>query len=364
MFGGKYNNAKVLVTGNTGFKGSWLCLWLQQLGAEVVGLADAIPTSPALYTILKLEDTIKQHWVDVRNAEAVLDAVRAEAPDIIFHMAARSVVRHGFIDPLGTLAVNAMGTANVLDAVRQIGNPCSVVVVTSDKCYDNKEWPWGYRETDALGGKDIYSASKASAEHIAHAYVSSFFGGDDAIRVVTARSGNVIGGGDWSDHRIIPDFIRAIEAGKKMDLRHPEATRPWQFVLEPVSAYLRLGQLLLTSAKIHGEAYNFGPGYANSITVATLLETLNERMTDKPLADVVIQSEDKDHREAGLLKLTWDKAHAQLQWAPVLSYSETMDLTADWYRAYLAGSDMLALTQQQIEGYFNKAINQHLTWAS
>ncbi len=364
MFGGKYKGAKVLVTGNTGFKGSWLCLWLQQLGAEVVGLADAIPTSPALYTILKLEDTIKQHWVDVRNAEAVLEAVRAEAPDIIFHMAARSVVRHGFTDPLGTLAVNAMGTANVLDAVRQIGKPCSVVVVTSDKCYDNKEWPWGYRETDALGGKDIYSASKASAEHIARAYVSSFFSDNDNIRVATARSGNVIGGGDWSDHRIIPDFIRAIETHTKMALRHPEATRPWQFVLEPVSAYLRLGQLLQTNADIQGEAFNFGPGYANSITVATLLETLNERMTDKPLADVVIQSEDKDHREAGLLKLTWDKAHAQLQWAPVLSYSETMDLTADWYRAYLAGNDMLALTQHQIEGYFNKANNQHLTWAS
>lgn len=364
MFGGKYKGAKVLVTGNTGFKGSWLCIWLQKLGAEVVGLADAIPTDPALYSLLHLQESIKQHWVDVRNAQAVLDVVREEAPDVIFHMAARSVVRHGFTDPVGTLAVNAMGTAHVLDAVKNIGKPCSVVVVTSDKCYDNKEWPWGYRETDSLGGRDIYSASKASAEHIANAYVSSFFGNDDTIRVVTARSGNVIGGGDWSDHRIIPDFIRAIEARTKMELRHPEATRPWQFVLEPVSAYLRLGQMLLTGAEIHGEAYNFGPGYANSITVATLLETLNERMTDKPLADVVTQSEDKDHREAGLLKLTWDKAHSQLQWAPVLTYSETMDLTADWYRDYLAGNDMKAITLAQIEGYCNKALNQKLTWAS
>ncbi len=364
MFGGKYKGAKVLVTGNTGFKGSWLCLWLQKLGANVVGLADAIPTSPAMYDLLKLEKTIKQYWVDVRNSDAVLEVVRAEAPDIVFHMAARSVVRHGFTDPLGTLAVNAMGTANLLEAIRQLAKPCRVVVVTSDKCYDNKEWPWGYRETDALGGRDIYSASKASAEHITHAYVASFFGNNDDIKVVTARSGNVIGGGDWSDHRIVPDFIRAVEAKTKMELRHPEATRPWQFVLEPVSAYLRLGQVLQTGNDIHGEAFNFGPGYANSITVATLLETLNKRMTDKPLSEVVTQSEDKDHREAGLLKLTWDKAHAQLQWAPVLSFNETIDLTADWYRAYLAGEEMLTVTQQQIEGYYQKAVNQKLTWAS
>lgn len=365
MFGGIYRGAKVLVTGNTGFKGSWLCLWLQQLGAEVIGLADSIPTSPALYEVLQLQQHIKQHWVDVRNAEAVQDVIRTEAPNIVFHMAARSVVRHGFTDPLGTLAVNAMGTANVLEAVRQMDKPCSVVVVTSDKCYDNKEWPWGYRETDSLGGRDIYSASKASAEHITHAYVASFFKtAGNKVRVVTARSGNVIGGGDWSDHRIVPDFIRAISLGAKMELRHPEATRPWQFVLEPVSGYLRLGQMLHNNNSIHGEAYNFGPGYANSITVIALLQSLNQRMTGRPLAEIVSQSPDKDHREAGLLKLTWDKAHAHLHWAPLLSFDETIDLTAAWYGANLKGKEMMALTKQQIAGYFEKAVTQKIAWAS
>jgi len=362
MFGGIYSGAKVLVTGNTGFKGSWLCLWLQQLGAQVVGLADEIPTNPALYQELQLQQGIEQHWVDVRNAPAVLEAMRKIQPDFVFHMAARSVVRHGFTDPLGTLAVNAMGTANVLDAIRQLGKACSVVVVTSDKCYDNKEWHWGYRETDALGGHDTYSASKACAEHITHAFVSSFFS-EGPIKVVSARSGNVIGGGDWSEHRIVPDFIKALQTQQKMELRHPLSTRPWQFVLEPLSGYLRLGQLLQQDRGIHGEAFNFGPGYPANISVATLLGVLNERLSNISLADAIVETPAKDTREAGLLKLNWDKAQAILQWQPILDFEETIDFTAQWYKAYLDGNtDMAALTQQQIAQYIQKAQNLNLEW--
>lgn len=362
MFGGIYAGAKVLVTGNTGFKGSWLCLWLQQLGAQVVGLADEIPTTPALYQELQLQNSMEQHWVDVRNAPAVLEAFRKVQPHFVFHLAARSVVRHGFTDPLGTLAVNAMGTANVLDAIRQIGKPCSVIMVTSDKCYDNKEWHWGYRETDALGGHDTYSASKACAEHITHAFVSSFFS-EGPIKVVSARAGNVIGGGDWSEHRLVPDFIKALQTKQQMELRHPLSTRPWQFVLEPLSGYLRLGQLLQQGKSIQGEAFNFGPGYPTNISVATLLRMLNERLPNISLADTIVETPAKDTREANLLKLNWDKAQAILQWQPILDFEETIDFTAHWYKAYLDGNtEMAALTQQQIAQYIHKAQTLNLAW--
>ena len=364
MFGGVYDNVKVLITGNTGFKGAWLSLWLDKLGAEVIGLSDGVPTEPSLYEIAEVSDITKQYWVDVRNAAALQKVIEDEKPEIIFHLAAQSVVKRSFDDPLDTLTTNVIGTANVLNAVKVINRKCIVLVVTSDKCYDNKEWERGYKETDELGGKDIYSASKACAEHVVYAYVASFFSNTDTdIRVASARAGNVIGGGDWSDHRIIPDLIRALEVGNTLEIRHPEATRPWQFVMQPLSGYLQLVQQLMGNKNLHGEAFNFGPDLDKDVTVWELLKTLNKHLTNKPIEQVAEYKGNHDSREAGLLKLNCEKAERMLTWDPVLSFEESVAYTADWYKKYLAGANGLnELTLQQINAYCQMAEKKGAIW--
>lgn len=365
MFGGVYNNAKVLVTGNTGFKGAWLSLWLHQLGAQVIGLSDTVPTTPSLFEIASLKDFTKQYWVDVRDAGKVQEVVLTEKPEFIFHLAAQSVVKRSFDDPLDTLTTNVIGTANVLSAVKKLETKCTVVAVTSDKCYRNKECEQGYAETDELGGKDIYSASKACAELVVHAYVSSFFHVEEnnKIRVASARAGNVIGGGDWSDHRIIPDMVRALETDVTLEIRHPEATRPWQYVLQPLSGYLQLGQQLSINKLLHGEAFNFGPDLDRDVTVWNLLETFNKYITHKPTDEIVEYKGNHDKREAGLLKLNCDKAIQVLNWHPVLTFEQSVELTAHWYKLYLnGGKGLYELTLQQIESYCAMAREKEAAW--
>lgn len=364
MFGGVYQNKKVLITGNTGFKGAWLSLWLHQLGAEVIGLSDSVPTEPSLYNIASAGDVTKQYWVDVRDVKALEDVIKDEKPDMIFHLAAQSVVKRSFDDPLDTLTTNIIGTANLLNAVKVIDRKCTVLIVTSDKCYDNKEWERGYVETDELGGKDIYSASKACAEHVVYAYVKSFFNNIDTdIRVATARAGNVIGGGDWSDHRIIPDLIRALEQGDVLEIRHPEATRPWQFVMQPLSGYLQLVQQLTENKELHGEAFNFGPELDEDVTVWELLKTFNSHLTDKHIEEIAEYKGNFDNREAGLLKLNCEKAEHVLTWDPVLTFEESVTFTADWYKSYLDGSDDLnELTLKQINTYCEMAKAKNALW--
>lgn len=365
MFGGVYKGAKVLVTGNTGFKGAWLSLWLNRLGAEVIGLSDSIPTQPSLFEIAQISASTTQYWVDVRDTGEVESVVKKEKPDFVFHLAAQSVVKRSFDDPLETLSTNVMGTANVLNALKKLKKACAVVVVTSDKCYNNKEWERGYIETDELGGKDIYSASKACAEHVVAAYVKSFFSHEEQplISIASARAGNVIGGGDWSDHRIIPDLIRALSNNEVLEIRHPEATRPWQFVMQPLSGYLQLGQQLSNNADLHGEAFNFGPELDKEVTVWNLLQSLNNELTNKPLEQVAEYKGNHDKREAGLLQLNCTKAIEILGWHPVLSFQQSVSFTASWYKSFLAAdTDLHDLTLEQINTFCQMAAEKEVVW--
>lgn len=254
-----FANTKVLVTGHTGFKGSWLSLWLTQLGAQVSGISLGVPTEPSHFAAAGLVERIQDYRLDIRDGTALKSLVQDIQPDFVFHLAAQPLVRRSYADPVETWQTNAMGTINVLEALRGLKNPCVAVLITSDKCYDNVEWVWGYRETDALGGPDPYSASKGAAELAIRSYVRSYFPKDGPVRIGVGRAGNVIGGGDWADDRIVPDCVHAWSRGETVQLRNPLATRPWQHVLEPLSGYLNLAIALHLDAKWHGEPFNFGP---------------------------------------------------------------------------------------------------------
>lgn len=270
-----YKNKTVLVTGHTGFKGSWLSAWLTSLGANVVGLSVDIPCSPSNFEVSKIDGIVEDHRVDVRDAKRVKDIVNMTQPDFVFHLAAQALVRPSYTNPLDTLTTNAIGSANVLDALRFLDKSVVAVMITSDKAYDNVEWVWGYRETDRLGGKDPYSASKGMAELAIRTYVDSFFNSPDSnVRVGITRAGNVIGGGDWAVDRIVPDCMTAWSQNKIVDIRSPDATRPWQHVLEPLSGYLLLGSQLYGSSDLHGEAYNFGPPANQNHSVRALIDKM------------------------------------------------------------------------------------------
>lgn len=363
MFNNVYQGKKVLVTGHTGFKGSWLSVWLQTLGAEVCGLSDGIPTKPAMVEELKLLNQLKHHIADVRDAQAVKDYMLQEQPDFIFHLAAQPIVGTSYADPVGTIATNAMGTVHVLDAVRHLKKTCQVVMITSDKCYENVEWIYGYRETDRLGGKDIYSASKAAAEVLIYSYYHSFIKHLPNIRMASVRAGNVIGGGDWAEKRLVPDGIRAWAKGEPVVIRNPASTRPWQHVLEPLSGYLITGQHLATSSQLNGESFNFGPAADQIFSVQQILEAIGAYWKfDKPQALFSVEKAPAFH-EAGLLKLNCDKAHTFLHWKPVLDFQQTAQFTADWYwNYYRHRADMLAFTQEQIKKYISLATEKALPW--
>ncbi len=343
----------MLLTGNTGFKGSWLSLWLLEMGAEVVGLALEPPTSPSLYELAGLAKHVPQHAIDIRDAVAVADAVRESRPTTVIHMAAQSLVRASFADPVGTYGVNVMGTVHLLEAIRLHGDDVQAVVnVTSDKCYENREWDWGYREDEAMGGFDPYSNSKACSELVTSAYRSSFFSAGDGPRVASGRAGNVIGGGDWGAERLIPDIMRGAVDATAVEIRRPDAVRPWQHVLNPLSGYLILAQGLTEDPSL-ATAFNFGPAEADARPVEHIVREIGARWSS-PI-DWHIDEGPHPH-EATYLKLDSSRAHARLGWRATWDLDRALASIVDWYESRRAGRDMAAVTLGQIQEFAVDAV--------
>jgi CDP-glucose 4,6-dehydratase len=364
MFHNVFKGAKVLITGNTGFKGSWLTVWLLKLGATVVGVSKDIPTEPSNFEVLNLRDKIVHYMDDIRHLDRVTTVMAAEKPDFVFHLAAQAIVSRSYRDPLDTLSTNVMGTAHILEALRNLSHPCVAVIITSDKCYDNVEWVWGYRETDPLGGKDVYSGSKAAAEMAFRCYFHSFFK-TSPVRVATARAGNVLGGGDWAADRIVPDCMRAWSRGEELNIRNPQATRPWQHVLEPLSGYLALAQALHADARLSGESFNFGPPSEQSHTVKKIIDDLRGTWHGEGGRKACISDEPPPFHEAGVLKLNCDKALHRLGWGCALSYPEMIRFVGDWYYTYYQRiENMFPYTLRQIEEYEKAAAAKGWLWCS
>jgi CDP-glucose 4,6-dehydratase len=354
---------KVLVTGHTGFKGSWLTSWLINLGADVTGVALQPHTSPSHFDLLGITSRISDIRMDIRDNKNLTKLINELKPDFVFHLAAQAIVADSFTNPFETFDVNVMGTASILDSLRGLNSECVVVVVTSDKCYENVGWDWGYRENDPLGGIDPYSASKAAAENVVSSFYRSYFISPESnIRIATARAGNVIGGGDWSENRIVPDCIRAWANGSVATIRNPHSTRPWQHVLEPLSGYLALAASLSGTSKLTGSSFNFGPSNDVSFTVGELVEEMSDHWpnvkwksaTETPIIGY----------ESPLLQLNCEKARSQLRWRSVLNFSETVKMTAEWYRTFYDGeSNSYDRSLAQINHYTDIAKQRGLEWA-
>lgn len=349
-----WKGTRVLVTGHTGFKGGWLSLWLQKNGADVLGYALAPPTNPSLFESANVARGMQSVIGDIRDYDAVAKVMAGFRPEVVFHLAAQSLVIPSYADPIGTYATNVMGTVHLLEAARVAANPRAFVVVTSDKCYENSEWVWGYRESDPMGGRDPYSNSKGCAELVTAAFRQSYFSASataasPTMGLASARAGNVIGGGDWATDRLVPDFIRAMSKGEAIRVRRPKATRPWQHVLEPLSGYLRLAERLLgqDSAEF-ASGWNFGPAEADTMSVADLVQILCARWG----ADASFTLDEGDHpHEAMLLKLDCSKSRALLGWRPRLGVNSAIAWTVDWHKAQHTGADMRAFTLSQIEQF-------------
>jgi CDP-glucose 4,6-dehydratase len=359
-----YNGKSVLITGHTGFKGAWLTEWLKILGAKITGISLGETTHPSHFNSAEIGRNITNHYVDVRDQQAIKDIITSSNPDFLFHLAAQSLVKESYQDPVATYSTNVIGTLNILESLRIINNQCVAVLVTSDKCYDNVEWVWGYRETDALGGPDPYSASKGAAELIIRSHVKSYFPNNDSkVRIASARAGNVIGGGDWARDRIIPDCVRAWSKDEAVQLRYPNSTRPWQHVLEPLSGYLNLAVALSTNPEIHGEPFNFGPQAQQNHSVLELVEEMS-RHWDK-VSWKIKEQINSGHHESGLLKLNCDKALHYLQWHAVMGFMDTVAMTAEWFRDYYQNPGSIAeTTKAQINRYMAIAREQGLPWAN
>ena len=364
MFNNIYKNKKVLITGHTGFKGSWLTMWLINLGAEVIGYSNEIPTTPSHFSALEIENKINHIIGDVRNYDNLKRVFDLHKPEIVFHLAAQPLVRKSYNEPLETIEVNTMGVVNVLEIARVTDYIKSIVVITSDKCYDNVEWIWGYRENDKLGGEDPYSASKGCAELIAKTYMKSFFYEGNTF-VATARAGNVIGGGDWAEDRIVPDSMIAWSQKKTVTIRSPYATRPWQHVLEPLSGYLQLGaELFLKNINCRNESYNLGPESDVNKTVEELL--IQMKKSWESVKWKIELPKDKKMKEAGLLKLSCDKANNYLNWYTTLDFEKTIKFTVVWYKEFYSSKtkkSISELTLLQIKKYSEIAKAKKLKWA-
>lgn len=327
-----FKNRSVIVTGHTGFKGSWLVAWLLHLGARVTGVSKDVPTDPSHYEACQFEDSLHDIRLDILDQKALESIVHKTEPDFVFHLAAQTLVRHSYLDPVKTYQTNMLGTLHILEALRRLNKNCIAVLITSDKCYDNVEWPWGYKETDRLGGPDPYSASKGAAELVIHSHLKSFFPPESKIRIGIGRAGNVIGGGDWAVDRIVPDCVRCWADGKTVVIRNPKAVRPWQHVLEPLYGYLTLAKRLHLGPELHGEPFNFGPPSHQNYSVRELAISMSKYWPR-------LQWEEGSNNnnapyESGLLKLNCDKALYHLGWKSELSFQETVRMTAEWYRAY------------------------------
>ena len=364
MFQNIYKNKKVLVTGHTGFKGSWLTVWLLKLGAHVVGVSKDIPTTPSMFEVLGLEEKIKHYVVDIRDLAKITEIISIEKPDFLFHLAAQAIVSKSYENPIETISSNVMGTANVLEALRMLNHTCTAVIITSDKAYDNVEQVWGYKEDDKMGGKDVYSGSKGAAELIIKSYFHSFFKSSTCkVKLAIARAGNVIGGGDWAKDRIVVDCMVAWSQGEKVEIRSPQATRPWQHVLEPLGGYLALGQALHVNTALHGEAFNFGPRAEQNHTVKQLLGDLSQYWHFTETKNAFSVTDNISFHEAGLLKLNCDKALSYLKWQANLDYKETIKFTSEWYYAfYRDNKEMYHKTLSQIEEYERTAQSKGLLW--
>jgi CDP-glucose 4,6-dehydratase len=362
MFAGFYQGRTVLVTGHTGFKGGWLSLWLKTLGAKVHGLSLPAPTNPNFHEIIQSHAFAGEVSCDIRNLDAVSAAVKKISPDIVFHLAAQPIVRRSYAEPLETLETNAIGTAHVLEAVRKAELPCPVVVITSDKCYENREWEFAYRENDPLGGHDVYSMSKAATELVAQSWNKSFFAPNPKLGpVVTVRAGNVIGGGDYAADRIVPDCVRALAEKKPILVRNPKAVRPWQHVLECLSGYLWLGARISKEGKNSKlcTPFNFGPEPSARQPVKRLVEEILKSWPGG-WAD---GSDPKSVHEATLLSLSIEKAGAMLGWYPAWDFKEAIRRTVVWYHERHVGKkEMLELSRQQIADYAEAARNKALSW--
>jgi len=363
MFNNIYKNKTVIVTGHSGFKGSWLSIWLSTLGAKVIGVSNGIPSTPSNYIVSKVNDTLDDHRIDIRDTDSIKNLFKKSKPDFVFHLAAQSLVMPSYESPIDTFSTNALGTVSVLDALRTLNNKVVAVMITSDKAYDNVEWSWGYRETDRIGGKDPYSASKGMAELAIKSYVESFFSKPESnVTLGITRAGNVIGGGDWATNRIVADCMKAWSKNQIVDIRSPNATRPWQHVLEPLSGYLQLGQNLANHKKNHGQAYNFGPPANQNYTVRELINEMSNSWGNIRWND---SSKDSKHlSEAGLLKLNCDKALLDLNWEANLNFEQTVKMTVAWYKEFYENNQtsMSDYTISQISSYEGIAMNNGFSW--
>ena len=362
MFKDIYKQKRVFVTGHTGFKGSWLVLWLLNLGAQVVGYSLEPPTRPNHYDLLSLPN--ESILDDIRDLSRVCQSIQSFKPDVVFHLAAQSLVRRSYRDPVGTFETNVIGTVNVLEACRQTDSVKAAVIVTSDKCYENRDRISGYRETDPMGGHDPYSGSKGCAELVTASYQRSFFSVEDYQKthqtlVASVRAGNILGGGDWGEDRLVPDIVRATSRNEKVLIRNPQAIRPWQHVMEPLAGYLLLGQKLLEGKKDFSGAWNFGPEQRGHKNVLAMVKELQSYW---PSVDFELKSDERNLHEADLLKLDCTKAYAKLGWRPIWNDTEMLEKTVQWYREFYESGRVLS--REQLAEYTNEARGQRISWAT
>ena len=367
LFEGVFQNKKIFVTGHTGFQGSWLILWLKSLGAKVTGYSLSPPTKPSLFEILQLKQDINHILGDVRDHSFLQKCLIKHKPDIVFHLAAQPLVRLSYEKPVDTFHTNIMGTVNLLEAIRNTQSVKAGIIITSDKCYENKEWTFAYRENDPLGGFDPYSASKGATEIITSSYSRSFFHSDNKKRktgIATIRAGNVIGGGDWAQDRIVPDCMRSVYSGKKILIRNPKSIRPWQHVLEPISGMLLLASKLLNNPYSYNESWNFGPNVSTNVTVKELVIQIIKELERKANWKDVSKNTKNAAHEANFLRLDSTKANNLLGWRQVYSIKETISETASWYQNYINKMEMRKFTVTQIEKYIVKAKQMNVAWTA